>query len=82
MKSTEPTDSTETTDVPDAEKRAFQSFQVVLDNAKKIEVDHYLVYYTRTSFFHVPFPFDIRDEIICSLLIIPCSNADDCSSGR
>lgn len=39
-------ESTQSSDVPDAEKRAFESFQNVLDNAKKIEIDHYLVYYT------------------------------------
>ena len=33
--------------MPDAEARAFESFQKILDNAQKIEVDHYLVYYTR-----------------------------------
>jgi len=32
--------------VPDAEAWAFESFQRVLDAAQKIEVDHYLVYYT------------------------------------
>ena len=33
--------------VPDAEQRAFKGFQHVLDNAAQIEVDHYIVYYTR-----------------------------------
>jgi len=35
----------EASGIPDAEKRAFESFQIVLDNASKIEVDHYVVYY-------------------------------------
>jgi len=37
----------EASGIPDAEKRAFESFQIVLDNASKIEVDHYVVYYAR-----------------------------------
>lgn len=32
-----------------AEKDAFDSFQKVIDNGTKIEVDHWIVYYTRRS---------------------------------
>lgn len=39
--------STEADDVLDAPQRAFAAFQNVLDNGNKIEVDHWLVYYTR-----------------------------------
>lgn len=41
--------STEADDVLDAPQRAFAAFQNVLDNANKIEVDHWMVYYTRKS---------------------------------
>lgn len=30
-----------------AEKESFDSFQQVVDNGTKIEVDHWIVYYTR-----------------------------------
>ncbi|KAF8312368.1 hypothetical protein DL93DRAFT_2115004 [Clavulina sp. PMI_390] len=36
----------ESDDVPEAEKRAFAGFQAVIDRASKIEVDHYIIYYT------------------------------------
>lgn len=31
----------------DAEARAFSAFQAVLDNARNIQYDHYLLYFTR-----------------------------------